>query len=202
MEKLLITLNFIALGFIIQQLYVYLRVNKIRWTDLRVMLFLICFFNNVYVFIHYAVLQPNKRSTLYVIFDFFRTFVLCGICYYYISKASGLISSTSRLLVMWGMRSTILLSIGVYMYLLIHIQLEHQQDSLCVLPEFYLSRSIPAFVWLTFLLVYFYLKKKISGPQDSSDDEGMTETKLEKANSEKRKETLRVLRNALIIVLC
>ena len=111
MEKTLSVFNIIAIGILIYQINLYVRVLKIAKTDLRVVVYGVCLLNATYIFVHYGIIPTDKRYYLFLLIEVFRFAILFLICYYYTSKASELINNHKiviRYLKIFGVLSSII----------------------------------------------------------------------------------------------
>jgi hypothetical protein len=85
---------------ICHQMYVYYRHYKVGITAFRMIVYFLAMISSLNTFLHYGIFYANLRSEtlfLIVIFEFITFFL---ICYYYTSKASGLLENKKFIIVL------------------------------------------------------------------------------------------------------
>jgi len=111
----------VAIGLLGYQLYVYIVRHKAKCKDERVLFFIFGIINAVYILIHYAILPPIDRGYFYFVQEFGRFMTLGLVCYYYSSKASGLIPKKSQKILLIILKTVMILSIPVYIAILVFL---------------------------------------------------------------------------------
>ena len=109
------------------QMYVYYRYYKVGFTAFRMIIYLISLISALNTFLHYGIFYAEFRSkTLFLIVILeFVTFFL--ICYYYTSKASGLLENKKLIIVVLKLIFVISLSIILILGAIIYIKLGKNQ---------------------------------------------------------------------------
>ena len=115
-EKLLLCLDLTCLLLLLWQvIFVYRDSHKVKWSDSRINIMLLCILATVYMFIHYGVIPPGMRSGLFFIIEICRLSILFWLCLYYSSRASGLLPN--RKYFMQGLKLLFILGLGFNIFL-------------------------------------------------------------------------------------
>ena len=161
MEKSLLTFTLAMIVLISHQIfYVYMKKQKVRCNDGRLVLLSMCLVALLYVFFHYGILRPTNRHKVFAIIGFSRFYIMCSLCIYYCDKASRLLLYGPQILVflkIWG-----LICFIVYLVIAVRIfTMADPGDMLCVTFEFNLIRIFPFSVCIIFGLIYLKIKKEV-----------------------------------------
>ena len=100
-------------------MYIYVARYKTKWKDERVLFFIFGIVNSLYVFIHYGVIPAINRGKVYFLIELFRFLALSLVCFYYTTKASGLIPKQSRKIILKVSRVVLLMSVPIYVAIII-----------------------------------------------------------------------------------
>ena len=116
---------------------------------MRLMFFIVSIVNCNYILFHYGVISAHYRPLVYFIVDFFRYISLSFVCYYYSTKATGLIPKQSQKLIVTILKVVMGLSVPVYLTIILYQTFDligedpdtiEKQLKTCILPIFIWTR--------------------------------------------------------------
>ena len=98
-EKTIVVSNLLLSFVLIWQAYfVYMRIQKIQTSDLRIKILFLCFASSLYNFFHYGILYPDAKASQFFIIIMFRFSITFMVCFYYCDKATGILKSRKQLM--------------------------------------------------------------------------------------------------------
>ena len=133
--------------------------------DTRLRILLLCLVAESYLFVHYGVLYPQYRASLFILIELLRFLIHYLICYYYIEQSSGLIAHRKRYLRFSFALCLLMSSAIVYFGVRLNTRLalgELNKQSLCFDFSFHIARIQSVIAGLVLTMVYFKLKSEIS----------------------------------------
>ena len=135
-----------------------MRSHQIKMKDSRVQMFCLCFASNVYTIFHYGIFNPKYKAHFFFIIEFLRFFIMYWICYYYLDKASKLLSngkSIIKFLQIWGVISTLgYMVLGVIMSRSYFVAEKINMGYLCTKWYFEVNRLFPITICFIFFAIY------------------------------------------------
>jgi len=154
-------LDLVIIGLLIYQIAVYIHFHRMKYCrDSRMWIYGICLVISLYVFFHYAIMNPHARMNMLNVMDFCRFIIMSSLCIFFCKKASKLLKNYKFIvkgLILWVLISFIAYVILAFM---IHGSGVHR-TKLCLNPYFKLSRMFPLIVCIAFLFIYFHIKRNI-----------------------------------------
>lgn len=181
-----------------QMVFVYYRSHFITLSDSRQRIFLICQVSTLFNLFHYGVYNHNLRPYSFFMIEVFRTLIMFSICYYYCTKAIGLLPHHKKFLLslqIWGFVSIVMLiSLGfITISRIDKNSKENQGKQTCQFWSFKVNRAFPISINIIFFLIYWQLKKKIYENAESS------QTQASKNDLEAQLQTLAKLKTTNMI---
>mmetsp|Transcript_35657 Transcript_35657/g.54556 ORF Transcript_35657/g.54556 Transcript_35657/m.54556 type:complete len:228 (+) Transcript_35657:8-691(+) len=174
-EKSLLALDVVGGVLLVHQIWwVYVKAYRMSFKDMRLWIFSLCLVSQAYTFVHYGLIYKIYRAKLFFLNELFRFLVLFYICYYYIDKASGLVSNRKfimRLMRIWAVISVFFVFFNGYVIFL-HIQENNadvQSRNLCTSIWFEMNRLFSLSITPIFWYIYWQIRSKIVSIQRETE---------------------------------
>ena len=131
MEKILIISSVVMMVLIIQQMWIYYHVNKVKFSDTRQIIIVISFIATLNIFVHYGFTHADFKARTFFVIEIFRFTLFFSIVYYYCKRASGLLPNkriiTAFLKILFIICIVLILAMGIIL-----IKKDPPGDTLCV----------------------------------------------------------------------
>ena len=165
-EKSLLISSILIAFLICQQLYVYEVLLRVKISDLRILILLMCIFNQINNFIHYN-LKASQQCSTFITIEMFRFIIFFTLMYHFCVQASGLFVINKRKLLI-GLRIMLVVSVVVIAFFGVVVNQEiedsERNDSVCtILPDnicfVYLYKLVKYFSIFTCIIFYFIFRR-------------------------------------------
>jgi len=112
-EKVLCSFDLVVIGILIYQIAVYIHCHRMKYLrDSRLWIYSMCLVISLYVFFHYAIMNPKARMKMLNVMEFCRFIIMNSLCIFYCKKASKLLKNYKY--IVKGLLLWILISIIAY----------------------------------------------------------------------------------------